>query len=291
MKGHRGPLHRAQRVGQPPAWRCRCCRRSGGLAANRISGFLQDTTQAMAHPSSGDRREPCSGRWTRGGCARRPAHPAGRRRRGGGDRRRPGRTPLHAQGPAVQFSRISPKAGLSGMFSAQGSWTLGKTLLKMAVLAMVGLLILSRAVARPCSAAPPSPCRVDPGRSHVDRRSTLRYIGVLALVIAGGDYFFQRRTYQQNLRMTKQEIRTSGARATDPPRCAGARRSKARRFSQHAHDGRRGQCGRRGTNPPTTRWRSPTTGPERPRAPGRRQRGGVHDGRGHPASTPQLRRA
>ena len=86
-------------------------------------------------------------------------------RRGGGDRRRPGRTPLHAEGPAVPVLAHHPaKAGLSRLFSAQGSWTLGKTLLKMARARHCGLPHPARADARRCSAGLHPPAARRPWR-------------------------------------------------------------------------------------------------------------------------------
>jgi flagellar biosynthetic protein FlhB len=60
----------------------------------------------------------------------------------------------------------------------------------------------------------------------------MRFIGVLALVIAGADYFFQRRTYQQKLRMTKQEVKDERRQSDGSPEVRRAMRSKARRFTR-----------------------------------------------------------
>jgi flagellar biosynthesis protein FlhB len=60
----------------------------------------------------------------------------------------------------------------------------------------------------------------------------MRYIGTLALLIAGADYFFQRRTYQQNLRMTKQEVKDERRQSDGSPEVRRAMRGKLRRFSR-----------------------------------------------------------
>ncbi len=202
----------------------------GGLAANRVSAFAQDTTQAMAHPSVG----------TAVGLLARGLETAAM-----------AALPILLVGGAVavaiavgqvglrftpkalrfQFSRISPKSGFSRVFSGQGLWTLGKTLLKMAVLAVVGYFILHGLMHSVLGDSTlPLPVTLSAATSTVV--DLLRFIGVLALVIAGADYFFQRRTYQQKLRMTKQEVKDERRQSDGSPEVRRALRSKARRFTR-----------------------------------------------------------
>ena len=120
---------------------------------------------------------------------------------------------------------------MSRLFSGQGLWTLGKTLLKMAVLAAVGYLILHGLMhAVLGDSTLPLPVTLAAATSTVV--DLMRFIGVLALVIAGADYFFQRRTYQQNLRMTKQEVKDERRQSDGSPEVRRALRSKARRFTR-----------------------------------------------------------
>jgi flagellar biosynthetic protein FlhB len=202
----------------------------GGLAANRISAFLQTTTEAMAHPGPGV----AVGLLGRG--LETAAFAA---------------LPILVVGGAIavaiavgqvglrftpkalrlQFSRISPKAGLGKIFSGQGLWTLGKTLLKMAMLALVGYLILRGLVHGVLgSSTLPLPVTLSAATSTVV--DLMRSIGTLALVVAGADYFFARRTYQQNLRMTKQEIKDERRQSDGSPEVRRAMRSKLRRFTR-----------------------------------------------------------
>ncbi len=116
----------------------------GGLAANRISGFMQATTQAMAQPSARRRggapgprdsrrlRWPhCRSFWWRAAWRWSLAV---------------GQVGLRFTPKALrfQFSRISPIAGLRRLLSGQGLWALGKTLLKMSMLGVVGYLLLHK---------------------------------------------------------------------------------------------------------------------------------------------------
>lgn len=60
----------------------------------------------------------------------------------------------------------------------------------------------------------------------------MRLIGALALALAGIDYYFQRRTYQQELRMSKQEIKDEQRESDGSPEMRRAIRTRARRLSR-----------------------------------------------------------
>ena len=121
----------------------------------------------------------------------------------------------------VDVSRISPRTGLKRIFSAQGTWTLGKTILKFAVLSLVGYTLLHGLFSSVLGGSTP-PLASTLATTGSTAETLLRDIGVLALVVAAVDYGFQRRQYQQNLRMTKQEIRDEmRSRPKGPPRCCG----------------------------------------------------------------------
>jgi len=202
----------------------------GGLAANRVSAFLQDTTEAMAHPGVGTAVGLLGRGLETAALAALPILLVGG---GVAVAIAVGQVGLRFTPKALgfKFSRISPKSGLSRLFSAQGLWTLGKTLLKMAVLAVVGYLILHGLMHSVLGDSTlPLPVTLAAATSTVV--DLLRFIGVLALVIAGADYFFQRRTYQQNLRMTKQEIKDERRQSDGSPEVRRAMRSKARRFTR-----------------------------------------------------------
>jgi flagellar biosynthetic protein FlhB len=202
----------------------------GGMAANRVSAFVQDTTEAMAHPDLG------TAVGLLGHGLETVAFAA---------------LPLVLLASAVavaiafgqvglrftpkalrfQFSRISPKSGISRLFSSQGLWTLAKTLLKMSMLAAVGYLILHHLLHAVLGGATlPLPVTLSAAVAAVV--DLLRFIGVLALVIAGVDYFFQRRSYQQNLRMTKQEVKDERRQSDGAPEVRRALRSKARKLTR-----------------------------------------------------------
>ena len=146
---------------------------------------------------------------------------------------RPGRPPVHAESADARSSRASaPARGSSEIFSTQGAWSLGKTVLKLGILAGLGYVLLRHlmgselggadaAAGRPPSASPAPP-----------PRALLRDIGVVALFVAAADYAFQRRSYQQGLRMTKQEVKDESRRNDGSPEVRRALRSKARQLSR-----------------------------------------------------------
>jgi flagellar biosynthetic protein FlhB len=202
----------------------------GGLAANRISGFLQDATQSMAHPGVGVAVGLLGQGLETAAMAALPILLVGGAI---AVAIAVGQVGLRFTPKALrlQFSRISPKAGLGKIFSGQGLWTLGKTLLKMAMLAVVGYFVLHKLVHGVLgSSTLPLPVTLSATTSTVV--DLMRYIGTLALLIAGADYFFQRRSYQQNLRMTKQEVKDERRQSDGSPEVKRAMRGKLRRFSR-----------------------------------------------------------
>lgn len=202
----------------------------GGLAANRISSFVQTTAQAMGHPDL-DAAVALLGQGL--GTAALAALPILLVGGGVAVAIAFGQVGLRFTPKAlrIQASRISPRTGLRRIFSGQGMWTLGKTLMKVTVLAVVGDIVVDRLVhAVLGDATLPLPATLAAASGTVV--NLLRDIGILALAIAVGDYFFQRRTYQQNMRMTKQEVKDELRRSDGSPEVRRALRRKARQLSR-----------------------------------------------------------
>jgi flagellar biosynthetic protein FlhB len=130
-----------------------------------------------------------------------------------------------------QFSRISPKAGLTRIVSPKGAWTLGKTLLKMSVLAGMGYVMLHQLLATVLGGAT-LPLPTTMAAVSATTLALIRDIGAIALVIAGADYAVQRRTYQASLRMTKQEIKDEFRKQEGSPEVKRNVRRKARQLSR-----------------------------------------------------------
>jgi len=203
--------------------------RLGGLAANRISGFLEETIRAMGHPSSGMAVGILGKGLETMAYAALPIV-------------------LVASGIAiaiavaqvglrftpkalVKFSSISPKAGLTRLVSSQGIWTLGKTLLKFAVLAIVGYVIVHGLVVSVIGGST-LPVQATLTAAMATVVGLMRIIGALALAIAGVDYYFERRKYQQDLRMTKQDVKKEFRETEGSPEMRRALKGKARQLSR-----------------------------------------------------------
>jgi flagellar biosynthesis protein FlhB len=106
-----------------------------------------------------------------------------------------------------------------------------KTTLKVAALAVVGYVIMSHLVHAVLGGAT-LPLQTTLLATVSTVTQMMRSIGILALVIAGGDYYFQRRSHNQDLRMTKQEVRDERRESDGNPEVRRALRTKARRLSR-----------------------------------------------------------
>ena len=202
----------------------------GGLAANRVAGFFQLVVQSVAHPST----SAAMGVLAKGlGTAAIAALPIVLVCTGVGVAASFAQVGLRFTPKALrfQFSRLSPRAGFGRIFSTQGAWSLGKTLVKVCLLAGLGYTLLHQLMGSVLGGATlPLPTTLAIAGGSVF--ALLRDVGCLALVVAAADYAFQRRTYQQGLRMTKQEVKDENRRTEGSPEVRRALRSKARRLSR-----------------------------------------------------------
>ena len=198
----------------------------GSTAANRVGSFALVTTQTMSHPSVGAAVQLLGHGLQTAAFVALPFLIIG----GGlaiiiaiaqvGLR-------ISPKALRPQFSRMSPTAGLKRMFAVEGAWTLAKTLLKLVVLALMGYVVVHQLVNNVLGGAT-LPLGATLAASASTITGLMRIIGVLALMIAGFDYYFQRRKHNQDLRMTKQEIRDEYRQSEGNPEVRRALRSRAR---------------------------------------------------------------
>jgi flagellar biosynthetic protein FlhB len=204
--------------------------RLGGLAANRVDAFLRVVLNAVAHPSTTAAMGVLADGLETAALA---ALPIVLVCTGIGVVSSFAQVGLRFTPKALtpQFSRISPRTGFKKVFSTQGAWSLGKTLLKLCVLAGMGYVLLHQLMDSVLGGATlPLPTTL--GIAGASTSAVLRNIGVVALVVAAADYAFQRRSYQQGLRMTKQEVKDENRRNDGSPEVRRALRSKARQLSR-----------------------------------------------------------
>jgi hypothetical protein len=272
-------------VGQPAGGRCRCCPGWGVWRPTGSARSSQDTFQAMAHP----------GTWAAMGLLGRGLETAAMAALpillvGGGwrsSRRRTGRPALHPEGSAVPVLAHLTQGGLSRLFSGQGLWTLGKTLLKMAVLAIVGYLILHQLMHSVLGDSTlPLPVTLSAAASTVV--DLMRFIGVLALVVAGRRLLLSA----PHLPAEAADDQAGGEGRTSPerrlPRGPARHAEQGPAVHPHAHDGGRGQCRRGGDEPDPLRRGHRLRPQERPCPPGGGQGRRLHR-RPDQRARPQLR--
>lgn len=123
------------------------------------------------------------------------------------------------------FSRVSPKAGLKRLFSANSLWELVKQLVKLAVL----LFLVYRSVRGIESRVVPSePVDVGPMISFAGSQilAMVRDVAVVGLVLGFADYLYQRRRVNQSLKMSKQEIKEEARQSDGDPLVRQAVRKK-----------------------------------------------------------------
>lgn len=202
----------------------------GARAANRITSFVQDVAATMAHPDlTGAVKILGEGLTTAAFAALPILLVAG----GVGLIIAVAQVGLRITPEALrlQFSRLSPKTGFQRLFSGKGLWTLSKTMLKISVLAIVGFGIMKNLVHGVLGGST-LPLETTLSATSTTVTRLMRLIGWPALAIAGGDYYFQRRSHNQDMRMSKHEIREERRDSDGNPEVKRAMRNKARRLSR-----------------------------------------------------------
>jgi flagellar biosynthesis protein FlhB len=202
----------------------------GGAAASRVEGFFQQVIHGMAHPTTGTAIGLLGAGLATMAFA---ALPVVLLCTAIGVAIAYTQVGLRFTPKALRFdvSRISPRTGLKRTFSTQGAWSLAKTGLKFAMLGLVGFALL-HGLFSSVLGGDTLPLSSTLATTGSTTESLLRDIGVLALVVAAVDYGFQRRQYQRDLRMTKQEVRDEMRRTEGSPEMQRARKTKARRMSR-----------------------------------------------------------
>lgn len=105
-----------------------------------------------------------------------------------------------------RFSRISPKAGLQRLFSPQAGWELAKQVLKLALLAGIAYFSLRTIM---MTVGDKQPVSLSPLLSYLGS-SLITFVRTVALIGLGlglADFGYQRHRLNQQLKMTKHEVR------------------------------------------------------------------------------------
>jgi flagellar biosynthetic protein FlhB len=105
-----------------------------------------------------------------------------------------------------RFTRISPKTGLKRIFSAQAGWELAKQLLKLTLLAGIAYYSLRTIM---MTASDKQPVSLTPLLSYLGSSlvSFVRTVALVGLGLGVADFAYQRHRLNQQLKMTKQEVK------------------------------------------------------------------------------------
>jgi flagellar biosynthetic protein FlhB len=124
-----------------------------------------------------------------------------------------------------KFSRLNPLSGLKRMFGPHGWWTLGKSLLKSAVLGAVVYLSVRKLI--PTIAGSGSLPIGNLLSLCVDSALTmLRWAAVAGLLTAVADFAVVRRRNTKHMKMTKQEVKEEFKSSEGDPHQKAAVRSR-----------------------------------------------------------------
>lgn len=124
-----------------------------------------------------------------------------------------------------KLSRVSPKAGLKRIFSANSLWELVKQLLKLGLLFFLAFQVV-RTLA--LQVVPSAPVDMGPMISLAGNSimKMVRDIALVGLALGALDYGVQRRRVNQSLKMSKQEVKEEARKSEGDPLIRGAIRRK-----------------------------------------------------------------
>lgn len=124
-----------------------------------------------------------------------------------------------------QFSKLNPLKGLKRMFSVKAFFELGKSLLKLIAIGVVVFLEFKSRM--------PEFARL----FQIEPRASFVYIAeaifdivmqvcLIFVAIAALDFFFQKLSFEKDMRMTKQEVKDEYKNTEGDPRIKGKRKQK-----------------------------------------------------------------
>lgn len=131
----------------------------------------------------------------------------------------------------LNWSRVSPKAGVKRLLSPQTLWQLVKELIKLALVSLLAYRVIDGLMQRVVTSQPTG---LAPLLSYAGGviLGLVRDVAVGGLVVAVGDYAFQRRRINQSLKMTKHEVKEEHRQSEGAPEVKRALRGKQRQLSR-----------------------------------------------------------
>ena len=126
---------------------------------------------------------------------------------------------------APQFSRLNPIAGIKQLLSPATAWSLVKEVLKLVVVGLLSYQVIG-AMVREIVLAQPTGLGAVIAYTAETLLGLVREVAVAGLVIAVGDYAYQRHQTSTQLKMTKQEVKEENRQQQGDPLLKGAIRRK-----------------------------------------------------------------
>jgi flagellar biosynthetic protein FlhB len=131
-----------------------------------------------------------------------------------------------------KLNRLNPLQGFKRLVSVKALWEAGKSVLKLAVVGLVAVRTV-RGIVSGLVAAGPMDLGLALPRLGADALGLVRTCAALGLLIAVGDYAWQRRQLGRELRMTKQEVKDEARNSEGDPHVKARLRAMRLRFSRN----------------------------------------------------------
>ncbi len=106
----------------------------------------------------------------------------------------------------MDFSKVSPMKGLERLFGPDGLMHFAKSLVKVVMTGLIGWWVLGPVIPQLSSLSALEPLAILPFSLDVIKRLIFA-VATLALVVAGGDWLWQRQRFLTRMRMTKEEVK------------------------------------------------------------------------------------
>ena len=132
-----------------------------------------------------------------------------------------------------KFEHLNVLKGVKRWFSAHTAWTLLKTLLKFAVLAVVAWSMVQASMAKTMSGGGNLALSSSVSGAAETALSMVRTAAFAGLVIAAVDYIVERRRINKGMMMSRDEIKRENKQAEGDPYQKGALRRRQRELSQN----------------------------------------------------------
>ena len=138
---------------------------------------------------------------------------------------------LSSHGLKPKWERLNPLAGVKRLFSAQSLWQLGKQVMKLVALVGIAYGTVSGMEHKLVGSSPVGmgPIVVYTGNRLI---SLTREVAVIGLLLAVGDYAWQRRQIGKQLKMTKQQVKDEARQSDGDPHAKAAIRKKQYQLSR-----------------------------------------------------------